>query len=264
MRRLWESAGWLGLVAVLWGSDLLAKLGEQATGEIAKDSFTLISGQVTSAIAVLLMIPFLAHWLRQFPLRMDQWPRTVIGHTLGSIIFAFGHYALIVVLRAIWYSLQGREYIWREPFVANLVVEYQKDIKIYIGFVIVIAAYRYFLSDREPEGATATDRLVVQTGTGDAVLRFDQIDYLEAARNYVSIFSGDREYVLRDTMANIEQRLAAGPFVRTHRSYIVNVEKVAETRTIDGVTRIILDNGREIPVSRTYRGAFNRAMLTGT
>ena len=95
------------------------------------------------------------------------------------------------------------------------------------------------------------------------MLRFDQIDYLEAARNYVSIFSGDREYVLRDTMANIEQRLAAGPFVRTHRSYIVNVEKVAETRTIDGVPRVILDDGREIPLSRSHKAAFNRAMLTG-
>lgn len=264
MRRLCESAAWLGLVAVLWGSDLLAKLGEQATGGIAKDTFTLISEQVTSAIAVLLMIPFLAHWLRQFPLRLDQWPRTVIGHTLGSIIFAFGHYALIVVLRATWYSLQAREYIWREPFVANLVVEYQKDIKIYIGFVIVIAAYRYFLGNREPQRSAATDRLVVQTGTGDAVLRFEQIDYLEAARNYVSIFCGDREYVLRDTMANIEQRLANGPFVRTHRSYIVNVEKVAETRTIDGVPRVILDDGREIPLSRSHKAAFNRAMLAGS
>ena len=132
MRRIGEAAAWLLLVVVLWGSDLLAKLGEQATGGIAKDAFTLISEQVTSAMAVLLMIPFLLHWLRQFPLRLGEWPRVIIGHTLGSIIFAFGHYALMVSFRAIWYSLQGRDFIWREPFVANLVVEYQKDIKIYI------------------------------------------------------------------------------------------------------------------------------------
>ena len=55
----------------------------------------------------------------------------VIGHTIGSIFFAFGHFALMVALRIPWYALNGRAYVWREPFVNNLIVEYQKVKKIW-------------------------------------------------------------------------------------------------------------------------------------
>ena len=226
LRALLEAAGWIALVALLWGTDLLAKLSVRDQTGIGKDTFRLVSEQVTSAAAVLVMVLFLVQWLKLFPLRLDGWPRAVIGHTIGSIIFAFGHFVLMVALRIPWYALDERTYVWREPFVSNLIVEYQKDIKIYIGFVIVISAYQYYRRSRVTVAQPRTDRMIVQTGAGDSVLRFEQIDYIEAARNYVSIHAEGREYVIRDTMSNFTRKLSDGPFSRTHRIIIVNIDKI--------------------------------------
>ena len=104
------------------------------------------------------------------------------------------------------------------------------------------------------------DRLIVQTGTGDAVLRFEQIDYLEAARNYVSVHAGDREYVIRETMNNVMHKLSGGSFARTHRSFIVNIDKVREIRSVDSGLRVFLTSGEDVPLSRSCREEFTRRL----
>lgn len=259
--RSWlEAAGWILLVALLWGADLLAKMAERDQAGFGKDDFRLISEQVTSALAALIMILFVIRWLRLFPLRRAAWAAAVIGHTAGSILFAFGHYALTVALRMAWYGLSGVSYVWREPFVANLIVEYQKDIKIYLGIVAVLIAYRRYTG---PPAAVAPggERLVVQTGSAERILRFDEIDYLEAARNYVSVHADGQEYVVRDTVANLVSKLSGAGFARCHRSFIVNLGKIREIRTEDARHRIVLDSGRELPLSRGYRDEF-RALLS--
>ena len=275
-RRWWlEATGWILLVTLLWGTDLLARLGEQQQAGGGKTPFRLISEQVTSGIAVLIMIPFVLRWLAMFPLRRDAWAAAIIGHTVGTILFAFGHHSLMVAMRIPWYALNGLNYIWREPFVANLFVEYQKDIKVYLGIVIIASAYGLFRRSREnkttppaqadlplPEStASPAHRLVVQTGRGTTVLRFEQIERLEAARNYVSVHADGREYVVRETLSRLLERLADGPFARTHRSHIVNLDQVAEIRLVDGRTRILLNSGADIPLSRSYQDAF-RSYLT--
>jgi DNA-binding LytR/AlgR family response regulator len=110
--------------------------------------------------------------------------------------------------------------------------------------------------------AGAAERLVVQTGRGSSVVRYEDIECLEAARNYVTVHAAGREYVMRETMASLARRLSDGPFARSHRSYIVNVDRIEEIRAVDSQYRIRLSGGREIPLSRTYREAF-RAFLSG-
>ena len=257
--RLWlEAAGWIALIALLWGTDLLAKFSVREQTGIGLDNFRLVSEQVTSALAVLIMVPFLIQWLKLFPPTLKEWPRTIIGHTIGSIFFAFGHFVLMVALRIPWYAFNGRTYVWREPFVSNLIVEYQKDVKIYIGFVVVISAYQYYRRSRSAMPQAHADRLIVQTGTGDSVLRLRDIDYLEAARNYIAVHAGGREYIIRDTMSNVSRRLSGGLFARAHRSFIVNIDKIKEIRTVDTGQRIILTSGEEVPLSRGYREEFTR------
>jgi hypothetical protein len=257
-RVLLEAAGWIALVTLLWGTDLLSKFSVREQTGVGLDNFRLVSEQVTSAVAILIMVPFLVQWLKLFPPRLEEWPRVIIGHTIGSIFFAFGHFVLMVMLRIPWYALNGRTYVWREPFVSNLIVEYQKDIKIYIGFVIVISAYQYYRRSRTSEPQSHVDRLIVQSGTGDSVLRLEEIDYLEAARNYISVHADGREYIVRDTMTNVARRLSGGPFVRTHRSFIVNIDKIKEIRTVDAGQRVILTSGEDVPLSRSYREEFTQ------
>ena len=257
-RKPAEIIGWVLLIAILWGFDLMAELSQQRQAGASVDEFRLVSEQVTSAIAAFAMVPFVVQWLGLFPLQRAAWPRAVIGHTAGCIVFAFGHYAMMVALRFGWYTINDLTYIWREPFVANLIVEFQKDIKVYIGFVVLIAAYQVFLRSREPAVETRPGRLLVQTGSGESVLQLGQIDYLEAARNYVAVHADGREYILRETMTNVMNKLAGEPFVRSHRSFIVNVDRVSEIRAVDDKLRIFLKSGASVPLSRGYRDEFRR------
>jgi two-component system LytT family response regulator len=129
----------------------------------------------------------------------------------------------------------------------------------------IMSAYQYF---RQVQAGTsvqpeAGSRLVVQTGTGEAVLSWDDIFYVEASRNYVEVHTADKSYLIRDTLANIESRLARGSFVRSHRSYMVNLDRVSEIKSVDGGREIFLDNGAKVPLSRSYREAFRASISAG-
>ncbi|MDH4109018.1 MAG: LytTR family transcriptional regulator [Gammaproteobacteria bacterium] len=267
-QRTWvQACAWVALVTVLWGTDLYVKFSERDAFGVGKDDYRLVVEQVTSGLGVLAMIPLLVYWLGLFPPTRDRWPAAVVGHTFGTIMFAFGHYTLMVALRAAWYGATGFPYIWRQPFVQNLIVEYQKDIKIYFGILVIVLAWRAVVGREggvnSSQGTTAPplpDRLVVQTGQGTSVVAFDDIRYLEAARNYVVVHAGEREYLVRDTIANLYIRLDATRFLRTHRSFIVNVDTVREIRNVDSSTKILLDGGHEVPLSRGYRDSVKAAL----
>ena len=264
LRTWFEAAAWLVLVAVLWGSDLFVKFAERDQLGAGKNDFRLIVEQATSASAVLLMIPFVIFWLRKFPLQRGAWTQAIVGHTVGTIIFAAGHYSLMVCMRMAVYAMAAATYIWREPFFANLLLEYQKDIKIYFGIIAVVTAYRFFVHPRPNSVGTerSPDRLLVQTGSGESILRFEQIDYLEAARNYVSVHAEGREYLVRDTLANLGGKLPEDKFARTHRSFIVNVDRIREIRSVDSGHEVVLDNDVRIPLSRGYRDKFRESVTS--
>lgn len=251
-------------VTFLWTVDTLSKLSIREQTGIGKDNFRLFTDQGTSAAAALLMIPFVIYWLKLFPLKRGQWLPAIIGHTFGSIIFAFGHYSLMVVFRVVVFAMNGMQYVWINSYVANLVVEYQLDIKIYAGMVLIMSFYGLWRNSRTPnvQAAPLTDRIVVQTGTGDAVVKLDDIDYLEASRNYVVVHVGSREFLLRNTINKLEVQLMGRAFLRTHRGIIVNADRILEIKPVDGGHRILLRSGQDIPLSRSYRDTV-RQRLSG-
>ena len=254
-----------GLVTVLWTVDTLTKLAERNQTGVGKETFRLLVEQSTSAVAALVMIGFVAYWLSLFPLRRDRWAQAIVGHTVGSGIFALGHYSLMVLLRVIVYGVSGAPYLWRPIFLQNLVVEYQKDIKIYVAAVLLISAYLYYqrVSSSKDAASALGQRLTVQTTAGERFVAHEDIDYLEAARNYVTVHSGGREYLLRETMTNLEKRLASDAFVRIHRSYIVRLDKVAAIQSIDSGYRVQLTMGAQLPLSRKFRDPLRARMQGG-
>lgn len=264
-RTLFEAFAWAVLIAFLWTADTLGKLSYRKYTGIGQDNFRLVLEQATSAIAVLVMVLFVVYWLRLFPIRKDQWASAIIGHTIGSIMFAFGHHVLMIVQRTAVFSINGMTYHWQGGFASNLIIEYQKDIKIYIGIVAIVSAYQYYRrthTDSSPRGSVA-NRLVVQTGTGEAFVAYDEIEYIEASRNYVEVHVGQKHYLARDSLANMEERLAGRAFARCHRRFIVNLDRVAELKTIDGSPQIHLKSGAVLPVGRSYRDAFKSSIAAG-
>jgi hypothetical protein len=268
-RRVLEIAFWPLIIAFFWTLDGWNKLAERERTGVGLNDFRLVAEQTTSAAAALCMVAFVAWWTRRFPLNSRRWGRTVAAYFAGSVLFAAGHYLLIVLFRIVVFHFSGRRYGVAESHLGNLVFEYQKDIKIYLSMVAIMVAYRYWRDygrgrleprPRRPEMTEPGDpnpRLVVQTGSGERILKADQIDYLQAARNYVSIHAEGQEYILRETLGGLHARLRPADFVRTHRSYLVNMEKVREIRPAEsGAWRVLLSSGADIPLSRTYRDSF--------
>ena len=259
LRRLGEAGFFVALVALLWTADTLTKFSQLRFLGYTPDSFRLITEQVTSAVVVLLLVPCVAWWLTRFPLQRGRLVAAAAGHVLGSILFAVAHYFLMVGLRFLVFLFADERYIFSEFWLLNLVIEYQKDIKIYVAIVGIIAAHRYVRAIRAkaPAATVTTERMVVQTGKGETIIRRDDIEYLEAARNYVTVSTGERDYLVRNTLARLEEQLAPGQIVRTHRSYLVNIDKIREIRTTDtGGYEIHLESGKTVPLSRSYRDSF--------
>jgi two-component system LytT family response regulator len=99
-----------------------------------------------------------------------------------------------------------------------------------------------------------TDRLVVKSSGRLFFLRTDEIDWIEAAGNYVRIHIGTESHLLRETMNSIEARLNPEMFFRIHRSHIVNIERIKELQPwFNGEYMVLLRTGMKLTLSRGYR-----------
>ena len=111
-----------------------------------------------------------------------------------------------------------------------------------------------------PSLASAVDRLPIKANGRIIVIRLADIDWIEADRDYVSVHvGGGKTWLMRETIAAVELRLALSGFVRIHRSAIVNAERVKELRPRDkGEYTVVLNDGTELKLSRNYRAAVDR------
>jgi two-component system LytT family response regulator len=99
-----------------------------------------------------------------------------------------------------------------------------------------------------------SDRLVVKSGGRLFFLRVDEIDWVEAAGNYVRLHVGTTSHLLRETMNAIEGRLDPEKFFRIHRSRIVNMERIQELQPwLNGEYAVLLRTGTRLTLSRGYR-----------
>lgn len=95
------------------------------------------------------------------------------------------------------------------------------------------------------------ERLMVRDGALVHVIPIEKLDYVEAQDDYVSIHAEGKSWLKHQTLAELEQSLDPARFVRVHRSYVVNVERIARIEPYAKDSRVaILHDGRELPVSR--------------
>ena len=108
------------------------------------------------------------------------------------------------------------------------------------------------------------ERLIVKSRGGAIFLEFDEIDWIEAAANYVSIHTASQVYRLREPIGHIERRIPGHYFLRIHRSIIVNAAKIKEVYPCNsGEYMVRLKSGKELPCSRHYNSAI-RTLLHDT
>ena len=99
-------------------------------------------------------------------------------------------------------------------------------------------------------------RLAVRSGGQIVFLTMQEVDWIEAAGNYLALHVGNKTHLLRETMTAMESRLDPTSFLRIHRSTIVNLDRVQALEPLDGGTyRFILHDGTRLMSSRGYRDA---------
>ena len=114
----------------------------------------------------------------------------------------------------------------------------------------VLALATEYRPDRHVQG----DRLVVKNGGRVSFLKTREIDWIEAAGNYLRLHVGNESHLIRQTMAVIEEQLDPSVFVRIHRSQIVNIDRIKEMHPLfNGEYEVVLRTGARLTLSRGYR-----------
>jgi two-component system LytT family response regulator len=131
--------------------------------------------------------------------------------------------------------------------------------------VIVCFIWHVFLRARNqvpatPQGAKQVEAsqrahtLLVSKGADECLIRVEDIQYLSAAGNYIDIYARNQRYLMRGTMAQLEELLPADRFIRIHRSHIVHMEQIERIRIQrSGSGTVHLRCGAVLGISRSYR-----------
>ncbi|HVJ28563.1 MAG TPA: LytTR family DNA-binding domain-containing protein [Vicinamibacterales bacterium] len=106
------------------------------------------------------------------------------------------------------------------------------------------------MADARPRQAPV-ERVLIRDGSQVHVIPVDRIDYVEAQDDYVCFKADGKDYLKDQTMGAVEATLDPTRFVRVHRSYVLNIERIARVELYAKDSRIaILRDGRRLPVSR--------------
>jgi hypothetical protein len=244
-----------GLVnALSVGSDL-AKRG------IAFHSAEPWIWEMSSAIALVLLgvpLAMLDGLLRSKIPRVG--PRAAF-YVLGSVAFCVAHVTLMVAFRTLITRALGWRYDFG-PWLDGLVYEYRKDALTYALILGCIAVWRAALpaasapteAIEPPTARPPEPTFVVRTTKGDVLVRTAEIEWVEAQGNYVALHTPGDLRLLRQTLAEMETRLAPHGFIRTHRRALVALHFIQSIVPPErGEAGVRLASGGLAPLSESRR-----------
>ena len=175
----------------------------------------------------------------------------------------------MAALRLLWFSgILGEAYSFPLTF-DRLAYEFAKDIISYGMLSAAVMALRHLFArpsapaarrrrrHRHRSQKPLPERFAVRKRGKEIMVEVADIDWIEAAGNYAVLHVGGDTLEIRSTLTKLEGELDPKRFVRVHKSYVVNVARIAEvTPWISGDWRIRLQDGAEVNLSRRYRQRF--------
>jgi two-component system LytT family response regulator len=107
----------------------------------------------------------------------------------------------------------------------------------------------------------SAERIAIKSDNRIIFLRNSEIDWIEAAGNYLKFHTKSGEYLVRETMSAMENKLPSNRFMRIHRSTIVNLDRVKELKAgLSGDYNVTMQDGSTLTLSRGYRDQLDRLM----
>jgi hypothetical protein len=267
--KTFELGFWIGLLLIsVISNSLVVSLDLQRLGQEV-DAWEPWVWEGSSNLCILLLVPMVLWASQRFSLNLGQldqqwqlWWRHLGIHLGFALLFSVLHVSAMVTMRKLVYWSVERNYDF-SPWFQEFLYELLKDSQTYAYFLIIIYTYNFILRRLQGEASLpatndntqeAADRFLIKKLGKEFLVKVNDIDWLEAAGNYVTLHAHGQLYPLRGTMASMEKRLQDQGFLRVHRSAIVNLERVAQIEpTENGEARVHLNNKTQVPVSRRYR-----------
>jgi two-component system LytT family response regulator len=110
-------------------------------------------------------------------------------------------------------------------------------------------------------GTKYLERLVIKSSGRIYFLETNEIDWIQAEGNYVSVHTGKKSHLLRETISSLENQLDPKKFLRIHRSAIVRIDRIKELQPwFHGEYHIVLNDGTQLTLSRNYRDRLQEAL----
>jgi two-component system LytT family response regulator len=111
------------------------------------------------------------------------------------------------------------------------------------------------------DSKTFLSRIPVRVKERVVLVRTETIDWIEAADYYATIHTGGKGFLLRESLSSLESQLDPTRFVRIHRNAIVNIDSIAELRSIGGGEfQIVVGDGTVLRLSRRRKAAFEAVL----
>ena len=96
------------------------------------------------------------------------------------------------------------------------------------------------------------ERILIKEGASVRVLPADTVDYVEAEDDYIAFHVSGKKHLKHQALSDLEQQLDPNRFVRIHRSYILNIDRISKLEPYSKDNRMaVLKDGTQLPVSRT-------------
>jgi two-component system LytT family response regulator len=118
-------------------------------------------------------------------------------------------------------------------------------------------------SDEGRSEAAGSDKILVKDRDRTRLIRARDIDWVESEANYVRLHVGNTSHLIRGNLGKLEEKLGAFGFVRVHRRFLVNVDRVTEVQPwFGGDAILILGTNTKVRLSRTFRETFEKRFLS--
>jgi LytTr DNA-binding domain-containing protein len=254
MRRL----KWLGfwtLLGVIAGAQLY--FANQRLAPVPFTWWQALEASVPGWCLWALLAPLVAWLARRFRVDRANFGRHFFIHLGASLDLALLHLVAAVGVQAALHGLRGEPYPFAQRLVDNFTLSYHWDVLIYWAILAVVHAWDYH-HDLEARDAPATgrslERLLVADNGRSYFVRAADVEWIEAAANYVRLHAGDRTHTVRTTLAALATRLDPERFRQVSRSAVVNLDRVREVQPwFHGDAIVILQSGARVTLSRRYR-----------
>ena len=212
------------------------------------------------------LLSLVVAWLgRRFRVDRANFGRHFFIHLGASLDLAVVHLLAAVGLQDLLHAAAGEPFVFAQKLVDNFTLFFHWNVLVYWTILAVVHARDYHRDLEERREALArlerhlarrpvTERLLVESNGRGVFVRTSDIDWMEAAKNYVRLHVGDRTHLLRSTLSALEERLDPKRFRRISRSALVNLDRIREVQPwFHGDAIVILETGARVTLSRRYR-----------